>query len=176
MGGTIPVSFRQTVPTDMELYLRRYDLNSSMHLLISIEFEIMENREIISKPDQSLEYKLEDLITSVKRSKKRLEKIDNKIIDENLQNLFKDVEQDLYEAVPCIVAVSIILGMVICRVLRYWKKEIPILTSDVETLEILDKVMEFELPIDPSIWEGIKSATRILQDTISKEQHKRLRN
>jgi len=74
LGGTIPVSFRQTVPTDMELYLRRYDLSSSMRLLISIEFEIMENREIISKPDQSLEYKLEDLITSVKRSKKRLEK------------------------------------------------------------------------------------------------------
>jgi len=136
----------------------------------------MRNREIPLKAEKELVRVLEDLITSVKRSKKPLKKMDNNIIDGNLQKFFKDVEQDLNEVVPGIIAVSSMLGMLICRVLRYWKQEIPILTSEVDTLEILDKAMDFELPVDLSIWEGIKSATRILQETISKEQQKRLRN
>ncbi len=136
----------------------------------------MRNREISLKAEKELLRVLEDLILSVKRSKKLLNKIDNNIIDGNLQKFFKDVEQDFNDVVPCIIAVSSILGMIICRVLRYWKQEIPILTSEVDTLEILDKTMDFELPVDLSIWEGIKSATRILQNTISKEQQKKLRN
>ncbi|MFX0198851.1 MAG: hypothetical protein ACFFCW_22245, partial [Candidatus Hodarchaeota archaeon] len=147
-----------------------------MRVTSSIGFETMRNREISLKAEKELGKVLEDLITDVKRSKIPLKKIDNNIIDGNLQKFFKDVEQDLNEAIPGIVAVSSMLGMLICRILRFWKQEIPLLTSEVDTLEILGIAMDFELPVDLSIWEGIKSATRILQDTITKEQQKRLRN
>ncbi|MFQ5820966.1 MAG: N-6 DNA methylase [Candidatus Heimdallarchaeota archaeon] len=135
----------------------------------------MQNREVIFKIDQSLESILDDLIIHVKRSKILSEK-NYQIIDDTFQKFFKRVELDLEEVFPGIVVVSTVLGLLICRILRHWKKEIPTLTSDVETIEILDKAMEFDLAIDPSLWEGIKSATRILQDTINKETQKRLRD
>ena len=147
-----------------------------MRVTISIGFETMRNRDIPPKADKELERVLEDLITSVKRSKKLLKRMNNNIIAGNLQKFFKNVEQDLDEVVPGIIVVSTMLGMIICRILRNWNQKIPTLKSEVDTLEILDKAMDFELPIDLSIWEDIKSATRILQDMISKEQQKRLRN
>lgn len=136
----------------------------------------MKARNSPSKAEKELIRVLEDLITSIKRSKKLFKKHDNYIINENFQKFFKDVEQDLDEAVPGIIAVSTLLGLFICRVLRYWDQDIPKLTSEVNTLEILDKAMGFELSVDLSVWEGIKSATRIVQNSISKKQLSRLRN
>lgn len=135
----------------------------------------MQNKELLSPADQLLENMLTDLIISVKNAKKELTQIPSKIIDENLQNLFKDVELDFEDVLPNLLVSSALLGLLIYRLFRYWNKDLPALTSEVATIELLDKAMDSELPIDPSLWDGVKSATRILQELITEEQQKHFR-
>lgn len=135
----------------------------------------MKNKELLTHANKSLEAILEDLIASVKNSKIPVNPIDHRIINGNLQKLFKNVELDLKEALPSLVVVSSLLGLLICRLLRYWHKELPALTSEGNLVDLLDAAKDTELQIEPSLWDGITSATRILQKRVSADQQRYLR-
>jgi len=119
---------------------------------------------------------VEELISEVQKSKIHLTASDHKTIDSNFQTLFKGVDLDQEEIFPHIIVVSTILGMIISQILRFWKKEIPKLSSDVELLDLVKSSAKFNLSIDHSIWNSLKTATRIFQEIIPNDSQIQLKS